>query len=390
MLNEGRNLIDQLQEKLFRSLVNNRLIYNTCWEDPRIDRQLLKLTEDSKVVMLTSAGCNALDYLLDKPQSIHCVDSNPVQNALLDFKKALFLNGDFDTLWNFFGRGYEDAASILYDKRIKEYLSVSSRHFWNTNINYFSSKTAEGTFYFRGTSGQLAHAIHKRIKRKNIYGSVIRLLNSKSLEEQAYYFEEVEKQLWNAFYKWLIKRDTTMAFLGVPAVQKKMIENSYQGGLLAFIQEALQQVFTGQSLKDNYFWRVYLTGSYQKTCCPNYLKREHFNFIRNNVSKISLHTSYLADFLERNPGSYTHFVLLDHQDWLANSDNDLLKKEWKLILENAEPGTKILFRSAGNSCRFLPDFVFERVRFKKEVADRLHALDRVGTYGGTFLAEVKA
>lgn len=389
MLNAGKNLIDQLQEKLFRSLVSNRLIYNTCWEDPRIDRQLLNLDEESKVVMLTSAGCNALDYLLDKPQSIHCVDSNPVQNSLLDFKKALFLNGDYDTLWNFFGRGYEDAANILYNKRIKEYLSESSRQFWDANINYFSSQTTEGTFYFRGTSGQIAHTIHKRIKRKNIYSSVIRLLDSKSLEEQAYYFKEVEGQLWNAFYKWLIKRNATMAFLGVPATQKKMIENGYQGGLLSFIQEALQQVFTKQSLQDNYFWRVYLTGSYQQSCCPNYLKKEHFQYIRNNVSKISLHTSYLADFLERNPGSYTHFVLLDHQDWLADSNKDLLKEEWKLILENAVPGTKILFRSAGDSCRFLPDFVFDRVRFKNEFADQLHARDRVGTYGKTFLAEVK-
>ena len=390
MIKAGKNILEKLQDRWFQSVVSNRLIYNTCWEDPRIDRQLLKLDEDSEVVMLTSAGCNALDYLLDEPKSIHCVDSNPVQNALLDLKRALFSYGDFDILWNFFGRGHDDRAPILYKKKLAENLLEQSRNFWDSNINYFSSKTTEGSFYFRGTSGQIAHTVHKRIKRKDLYSSVLKLLDAGSLEEQTYHYEEVEPQLWNAFYKWLIKRNATMALLGVPAIQRDMIENGDAEGLLNFIQQALRRVFTRQSLQDNYFWRVYLTGSYRPSCCPNYLKNEHFEFIRNNIAKIGVNTSSLTDFLKQHPGSYSHFVLLDHQDWLADKKSDLLEEEWKLILNNARPGTRILFRSAGTSCRFLPDFVFRQVEFHQEKAQRLHAEDRVGTYGATFLAEVKA
>lgn len=371
-------------------MVSNRLIYNTCWEDPRIDRQLLKLNSDSEVVMLTSAGCNALDYLLDNPGSIHCVDSNPVQNALLDLKKAIFMDGDFEKLWNFFGRGSEDRAPIIYKRKLDGYLPDPSRKFWNAHINYFSSKTTEGSFFFRGTSGQIAHTVHKRIKRKGLYGSVLKLLNSESLEEQSYHYEEVESQLWNAFYKWLIKRNATMALLGVPATQREMIENGSTGDLLSFIREALRQVFTRQSIRDNYFWRVYLTGSYKRSCCPNYLRIKNFEFIKNNISKIHLYSSSLTNFLRHNPGNYSHFVLLDHQDWLADKNNDLLQEEWRLILKNARPGAKILFRSAGTHCRFLPDFVFRQVRFHHEDAQRLHTRDRVGTYGATFLAEVTA
>ena len=39
--------------------------------------------------MLTSAGCNALDYLLDGPAEIHAVDVNFRQNALLELKAAV-------------------------------------------------------------------------------------------------------------------------------------------------------------------------------------------------------------------------------------------------------------------------------------------------------------
>ena len=80
-------MIKQIKNRVFQQIHTGNLVYNTCWEDPRCDRALLDLTAESRVVMLTSAGCNALDYLLDAPHSIDCVDMNPRQNALLDLKK---------------------------------------------------------------------------------------------------------------------------------------------------------------------------------------------------------------------------------------------------------------------------------------------------------------
>ena len=90
-------------KKVFEKIHLGNLVYNTCWEDPRCDRQMMKLNNDSRVVMLTSAGCNALDYLLDDPAAIHCVDVNPRQNALLHFKTALFKSGSHRDLFAFFG-----------------------------------------------------------------------------------------------------------------------------------------------------------------------------------------------------------------------------------------------------------------------------------------------
>lgn len=384
------NILGKLQDKFFNSLVSNRLIYNTCWEDPRIDRELLQIDANSEIVMLTSAGCNALDYLLDNPLQIHCVDANPTQNALLEFKKALFKENDYARLWQFFGRGYDEKAHISYHRDVRRHLSASAKRFWDYHINYFSKTSAEGSFYYHGTSGKIAHMIRKRIMYKNLYGTILDLLNSNTLEEQTYHFQEVENQLWSAFYKWLIKRNATMALLGVPVTQRDMIEQENNGGLFSFIEKSLRHVFTERPIEDNYFWRVYLTGSYSQACCPNYLKSDHFLEIRNQINKVKLHDSYLNNFLKKNPGSYTHYVLLDHQDWLANSNPDLLAEEWKNILKNSIPGTKILFRSAGTESAFLPDFVNERVRFHKDKTEQLHSLDRVGTYAGTFLAEVIA
>ena len=62
-----RSIVKQTHDLVFRRVHGSNLIYNCAWEDPRIDRHLLQLNETSRVVMITSAGCNVLDYALLGP-----------------------------------------------------------------------------------------------------------------------------------------------------------------------------------------------------------------------------------------------------------------------------------------------------------------------------------
>jgi S-adenosylmethionine-diacylglycerol 3-amino-3-carboxypropyl transferase len=383
-----KEIVHKLNRRLFDSVVKNNLIYNSCWEDPKIDRALLGIGEDSEVVMLTSAGCNALDYLLDEPAAIHCIDANPAQNALLELKRSLFTATDHDTLWEAFGRGRHAGFTPLYHNRIRQTLSSSAQNFWDSRLDYFSPSASKPSFYFRGTSGTMAYMIYKRLRHKGLYGDTLNLLDAKSLSEQRYYFEEIESQLWNTFSRWLLRRDATMAMLGVPKGQRKMIEDEVSGGLAAFIHQSVKEVFTNRCLRNNYFWRVYLTGSYTPGCCPNYLKFKNFSKLSKRIDALTVNTSYLSHFLSNNPGSYSHFILLDHQDWMAHHKPNELAREWKLILRNARPGAKILFRSAGKTRAFIPDFVHSCVQFRDDQCRRWHARDRVGTYGSTHLAIV--
>ena len=54
---------------------------------PRVASRL-ELGPDDNVLVITSAGCNALDYALAGPRHVYAVDLNPRQNALLELKKA--------------------------------------------------------------------------------------------------------------------------------------------------------------------------------------------------------------------------------------------------------------------------------------------------------------
>ena len=382
------DIVQQLQRHFFDTITSGSLVYNTCWEDPRIDRALLNLEPESNILMLTSAGDNTLDYLLDDVQHIHCVDINPTQNALLELKKAIFKNGNYALLWDFFGKGKKSGAELIYRQQLRALLPRQAQQFWDGNIHNFSPKSTNDSFYFSGTSGKVARTVFNQLQRKELMPAVEHLLSATSLEEQAYYFHEIEPQLWNPFSEWLVGRHATMTMLGVPATQRKMIEQHYEDGLLEFIRHSLNQVFTELSVSDNYFWRVYLTGHYTSDCCPNYLLEENFQALRKRIHRIETQTSSLLQALQKSTKTYSHFVLLDHQDWMAFTQPDQLAKQWKLLLNHAKSGSRILFRSAMPEPDFLPKFVLDSVCFHPDITEPLHRKDRVGTYESTHLATV--
>jgi len=382
------DIVQQLQRRFFDTIVSSNLVYNTCWEDPRIDRALLNLDSKSDILMLTSAGDNALDYLLDDVNHIQCVDINPTQNALLELKKAIFKNGNHTLLWNFFGEGQKPGAELIYHQQLRTILPKQAQQFWDRNIQSFSSQSKNDSFYFSGTSGKVARAVFNQLQRKELIPAVENLLSANSLEEQAYYFHEIEPQLWNPFSEWLISRHATMTMLGVPASQRKMIKQQYEDGLLEFIRQSLRQVFTKLPIRDNYFWRVYLTGHYTPDCCPNYLLEKNFRTLRNRIHRIETQTSSLLQALQKSTKTYSHFVLLDHQDWMAFTQPEQLAKQWRQILDHAQSGARILFRSSMPKPNFLPEFVFENVSFHPNTTEPLHEKDRVGTYESTHLATV--
>ncbi|UTW62426.1 BtaA family protein [bacterium SCSIO 12741] len=382
-----KNALDQLRDKLFESIHTNNLIYNTCWEDPRVDRKLMDIDKDSEIVMITSAGCNALDYLLDGPKAIHCVDMNRRQNALLELKLAFLKDMHYESFSHFFLHGRTPAATMIYEKFIRAYLSPEAALFWDEKIDYFTGFAwKKKTFYYRGTAGQFAWVFRKYLNARPKTSQLVEdLLEADTLERQREVYAELEPKLLNKMVRWLMNRQMTMSMLGVPRSQKEIITENFPGGMSEYVAASLRYIFTELPIEDNYFWYVYLKGEYSDTCLPEYLKPENFGMLCNRQNRISLNTSTLAGFLKDNPGKYTHFVLLDHQDWLAAYNKEALEEEWKLILENSAPGAKFLLRSAHAEPDFIPDFVWDACTEEKELVDKYKVLDRVGTYAGTLM-----
>jgi S-adenosylmethionine-diacylglycerol 3-amino-3-carboxypropyl transferase len=385
----ANGLAHRAHDTFFRLVHGNALIYNTCWEDPRLDRELLCISPGSRVVTITSAGCNALDYLLDGPARIHAVDVNPRQNALLELKMALLRLGDHGEMFRVFGEGVRAGFGSLL-RRIADALSPFARTFWTAKHGYFEASRLNPSFYYRGAAGQAAWMLMQALHRGNpeVHGVTEQLFGATTIEEQRAAYERLRPSLWNSFNRWLVRQPLTLAMMGVPRPQMRLIEERSPGGIAAYVQEKLEHVLTSLPMADNYFWRVYATGRYTRECCPNYLRQDHFAAMRERLGRLSTHTMTMSRFLGANPGEYSHFVLLDHQDWLASHDPAGLEEEWSLLLRNSRQGTRILMRSASPEIDFIPAFARQRLRFFTEWTERLHRLDRVGTYGSTLLAEV--
>jgi S-adenosylmethionine-diacylglycerol 3-amino-3-carboxypropyl transferase len=388
--NPAAQFLKATEDLIFHHVHGGQLIYNTCWEDPRIDRKLLRIDGESRVVMITSAGCNALDYLLDRPAEIHSVDVNFRQNALLELKLAMIRRGDFADLFEFFGLGSHTEHQRLY-RSLRKDLPEFARKFWDRKIAFFAPGGMKKSFYYHGTAGMAAWLLGSALfkAKPNIKNFAMCLLDADSVAQQAEVYELLERKIWDNLSNWLIRQRMVMTLLGVPRPQIKLIEDHYPGGLGSYVKDKLRRVMAELPASENYFWRVYITGSYTMACCPNYLRKANLAPLAKQADRITTHTCSIAQFLERHPGVYSHYVLLDHQDWLAWHDPEALREEWELILANSGRGTKILLRSAGLTLDFVPEDIRARLRFFPELTDPLYLTDRVGTYGSLSLAEVR-
>ena len=386
--------------RVFKFVHGNNLVYNTCWEDPRLDRQALNLSEEDRVLVITSAGCNALDYALAGPAHVNAVDMNPRQNALLELKIAGIRKLEFEDFYQLFGNGYHPRASEVYQRALRSELGDWSRGYWDKFIKFFDN--SRKTFYYRGTSGAFARGISFYIDRvAKIRSEVTELLACANVEEQQEVYERIRDRFWSRTMKFALNRDSTLSMLGVPKAQRMQIDKQYPGGILSFIQDSMEAVFAKLPIHENYFWRVYITGSYTETCCPEYLRPDNFQLLRENgVDRVSIHTDSVQGFLEKSEQRISRFVLLDHMDWLSEHLFPMLELEWQAILDRATDDARILWRSGGLRTDFIDRVQVTKdgqqvplhglLRYHEEQAAELHELDRVHTYGSFYIADLAA
>ncbi len=394
-------LLTPLSRASFNLVHRHRLIYNACWEDPRLDREALMLGPEDSVVVITSAGCNVLDYALDAPGRIYAVDLNPRQNALLELKQAGIRALDHADFFRLFGRGHHPGWQDLYRSRLREQLSPWAARYWDLHGKFFADGGGRGSFYFHGTTGLVAWAIKAYLDRViKVRDDVQALLQASTLDAQReIYDRRLRQRLFQPLVKWVLQRDMTLALLSVPRPQREHLERDHPRGIADFVAQRVEEVFTRLPLADNYFWRVYLQGHYDPECCPEYLKPESFARLKAGlVDRVSTHTTSVEQFLRRHSSPVSAFVLLDHMDWLCGSDLTALRDEWQAIVDHAALGARVLWRSGGRHTDFV-DTLAVRIRGRRrrvgdllvyghELTARLHAVDRVHTYGSFHLAEL--
>ncbi|MBC7779028.1 MAG: BtaA family protein [Proteobacteria bacterium] len=404
--NERRNerrkkpsLIERVHDRMFDAIYSRALVYNTCWEDPAVDRIALDLHQNDTVLVITSAGCNALDYVLAGAGRVLAIDANPRQNALLELKLAGIRALEYEDFFALFGFGRHTEFEALYRSRLRPQLSPFARQFWDKHWHWFTHRGVGQTFYSHGLAGQVGRVVRGYSRLKPALAHAIAdLLSARSLEAQrAIYDERAGPLMWNAGVKWTLDRQFTMSLLGVPHPQRAEVERQHAGGVAAFVRSAVDYVFRELPLARNYFWQLYMRGHYTRDCCPEYLKPHGFARLQSGLhERVELHTALLTEFLSECERPIDKFVLLDHMDWMAGYRPQALAEEWEWILQRAAPGARAIFRSAhtdpayldttwvnhGGERRALRDWL----ALDPHTARELSRQDRVHTYAGFHIA----
>jgi S-adenosylmethionine-diacylglycerol 3-amino-3-carboxypropyl transferase len=373
---------------LFDAVHRGSLVYNQCWEDPAVDHEALRLTPEDRVLVITSAGCNALDYALAGARVL-AVDVNPRQNHLLELKRAGIRALDFGAFFELFGKGGSGRAREIYAE-LRPALPAASQEHWDREIRLFEPDRARGrSFYYGGSSGLVAFAMKTWIQHgARLWAGVERLLAAGSLEEQlGIYHCEVRHRLLGEGLLRFVGSPAVMALVGVPEPQRRMVLER-PGGFASFVRDCMDHVMSVALLRDNYFWSVYLNGSYSRESCPAYLREKSFARLKGGlVENVETFTGTVTESLAHQVVPITAFVLLDHMDWLVRQPY-LLEEEWAQIFQAAGEGARIIFRSGGRDALFLPVSVLRRLRFERERAEALHRRDRVGTYASFHIARL--
>jgi S-adenosylmethionine-diacylglycerol 3-amino-3-carboxypropyl transferase len=295
--------------------------------------------------MITGGGCNVFDYLLESPGQITCVDINPAQNALLELKISSLKYLDFESHFRIFGTGKLEYFKEIYFDLLRPGLSSGAKEFWNKRVRYFNN------FYRHGRNGRLAYSFSKMLK---LYPKADKLVNqifrAESIEEQTELYKSLEPVFFNGFMRKLAAIKGFTYFAGVPAQQANLT-----GNILEYLLDRFRILISNHLMKENYFWQVYLYGSYRNST-PAYLKKGNFLKLKENTGRIRIHTASIEDFMNNTETNYDVVNLLDYQDWIYDNPAKM-NRLWNLIDKRTHPGSKVIFRSASDDIRIFTKFI---------------------------------
>lgn len=390
-----------MMQRLF-ALWFDAFVYNQIWEDPRVDLQALELDGNSRILTISSGGCNALNYLVENPESITAVDLNRYHIYLLELKlAALKFLPEYEDFFNFYGFADRPQNLENYRRFIAPNLKRETREFWETNgffgnltvgkrINYF----VKGGLYNHSRNGYFLRFFHKFANLIGLHPEEI--LQAKTLEEQEKLYQKNVAPFFNSvFIKTLGRLPITLFGLGIPPQQYEELKRNLTGKqtLIDIYRERSERLACGYSIEENYFaWQAFARkyDTEKRLAVPEYLKAENYESIKSAASRVKTFICSVTERIRQNPHSaFNRFVLLDAQDWM---NRDGLNELWQAIAEKGGENSRIIFRTAGETSPIeqnLSASLKAKFFYEKEISKRLFAQDRSSIYGGFHLYILK-
>ncbi len=386
-----------LLQKLF-SVWFDAFVYHQIWEDPRVDLRALEIDDRSRILTISSGGCNALNYLLSDPRSVTAVDLNRHHIYLLNLKLAAIKHlPDHESFFAFFGFGRGSRTGSDYLRYIAPSLDRETRVFWESNTLAGSLIYGDRITFFRdrglydhSRNGYFLRFFHWLAKRLGC--DVEKILEAKNLDEQTAIYEKHIDPFFDSFLiKSVGKLPVTMFGLGIPPQQYDELKRDLSdgGSIIDIYRARVRRLACSFPIQDNYFaWQAFARryDTANMRAIPEYLKKENYSHLRSNADRLTTVIGSATEQIRDNrPGSFNRFVFLDAQDWM---DDRAINTLWLALAQNAEPGSRIIFRTAGAASPVeaqVGEEIRRRFVYEKELSQNLFQQDRSSIYGGFHL-----
>ncbi|MGD9688679.1 MAG: DUF3419 family protein [Phycisphaerales bacterium] len=384
-----------LQERLFAFWFNG-LVYNQIWEDPIVDAEALRLGPSSRVLTIASAGCNVLNYLVHRPESITAVDLNLHHLSVTRLKLACMRHlPDHESMFRFWGIARDPANVEAFHAFVKPHLDSTSRQYWlrRSALGRERVELFRVGFYRRSRLGRLLSAIQRSLAAIGRSPEQLIALRDDDAARAAA-FDRLYGSLYDArLLRWVSASPLSVFNLGIPPEQFRAMRDESGRDLMGTYRHRTRRLICGWSLDDNYFAWQALGRRYdveRRRAVPPYLKPEHRDVIRKGLRGVRTElTSTVEELSRASPGQFNTFVFLDSQDWMTPA---MIERQWREIARVSPAGGRIIFRTAAAASPIetsLPADLRSKFEYQRAESHRLYQADRSAIYGGFHLYVVR-
>lgn len=261
--------------------------YSLVWEDSATLYQALAISPPDHVLVITSAGCNVLNALLQHPASITAIDVNPVQNGLLLLKKHIFLYHDHATLRACLGLDGREAGATAW-KEVRTTLPEALLAYWDP----FFTSHPEGLL----TAGRLETYVNGFYNTldENMQDKLTQLLRCKQVKEQyTYFLQELHDTPFTAAF---------IEYFGDKSLSRgrdpRLFRYAEESGGEAFYSRLVQQI-SSVLISSNFYFRFFFFGPLHipDGLLPPCYQQQNFEPVKKALSKLRVVTGEAIEYL---------------------------------------------------------------------------------------------
>jgi S-adenosylmethionine-diacylglycerol 3-amino-3-carboxypropyl transferase len=352
----------------------NIIHYGQCWEDADILLEALQLRPGDTCLSIASGGDNTLALLTRDPTRIIAVDANPAQLACLELRMAAYRSLSHGELLELYGSAPSARRPSLY-RRCRAALPPVARQFWDQRPHAIDAGI--------GNAGRFERflAFFRRwvLPVAQRPASVPKLLQGGGETERTRFHDgHWNHWRWRLLFRLFFSRWALGRYARYPGCFRHA-----EGDLAAQVLTRARHAMTILDPAANPYLQWMCAGRHL-TALPCALRPENFAAIRDRLDRITLICAPLGQAAAHSgEGSIDRYNLSDVFEYLAPGD---YRRQLAPLIAAARPGARLVYWNL-LAPRSRPEDLADRLRPMSELAQALHARDRVFFYRALVIEE---